>query len=57
MFGTGLGLDVEIIAAQLSLAPRVPAMAALVPLAEQSLAQAHQAAEKRAREVSAVPVR
>ncbi|KRD18795.1 MULTISPECIES: FMN-dependent NADH-azoreductase [unclassified Streptomyces] len=57
VFGTGLGLDVEIIAAQLSLAPRVPAMAALVPLAEQSLAQAHQAAEKRAREVSAVPVR
>ncbi|AKN74860.1 hypothetical protein QR97_38775 [Streptomyces sp. PBH53] len=57
VFGTGLGLRVEVIAAQLSLAPRVPGMADLVPLAEQSRAMAHQAVEKRAREVSALPVR
>ncbi|OKJ94674.1 hypothetical protein AMK26_33325 [Streptomyces sp. CB03234] len=49
VFGTGLGMQTEVISAQLSLAPRVPAMADLVPLAEQSRAAAHQAVAERAR--------
>jgi FMN-dependent NADH-azoreductase len=52
VFGLGLGMQVEIIAAELSLAPRVAAMASLVPLAEQSKAQALLAVEQRARSLS-----
>lgn len=52
VFGTGLGMQTEVISAQLSLAPRVPAMADLVPMAEQSRAAAHRAVEERARLVA-----
>jgi FMN-dependent NADH-azoreductase len=56
VFGTGLGMRTEIIAAQLSLAARVPALAHLVPLAEQSRAAAREAVERRARELASVLV-
>ncbi|MEY9876235.1 FMN-dependent NADH-azoreductase [Streptacidiphilus sp. MAP12-33] len=57
VFGTGLGMDVQVIAAQLSLAPRTPAMAGLIPLAEQSLADAQAAVLERARQTALVPLR
>ncbi|GAB2862653.1 NAD(P)H-dependent oxidoreductase [Actinocorallia aurea] len=56
VFGLGLGMETEIIAAHLSLAPRVPAMADLVPLAEKSRAAANIAAADRARAVASVLV-
>jgi len=56
VFGLGLGMQTEVIAAQLSLAPRVPAMADLVPLAEKSRAEATAAAAARARAVASVLV-
>ncbi|HZU56467.1 MAG TPA: NAD(P)H-dependent oxidoreductase [Actinocrinis sp.] len=56
VFNTGLGMQTEIITAQLSLAHRSPAMARLIPLAEQSRAAAQEAVERRAREVAAVLV-
>lgn len=56
VFGTGLGMQTEVIAAQLSLASRVPAMASLVPAAEQSRAAAHEAVEKRVRDLASVLV-
>ncbi len=56
VFGTGLGMQTEVITAQLSLAQRVPAMAHLIPLAEQSRAAAREAVERRARELASVLV-
>lgn len=56
VFGTGLGMQTEIITAQLSLAPRVPAMASLIPLAEQSREAAREAVGRRVRELASVLV-
>jgi FMN-dependent NADH-azoreductase len=56
VFGTGLGMQTEVITSQLSLAHRVPAMANLIPLAEQSLAAAREAVERRVRDLASVPV-
>ncbi|MCU1470896.1 MAG: azoR1 2 [Glaciihabitans sp.] len=56
VFGQGLGMQVEVIAAQLSLASRVPAMAHLVPIADKSQATAHEAVANRARNLASVPV-
>lgn len=50
-FSTGLGITPEFITIQLTLAPTVPAMAELIPLAEQSRADALAAADAKAREL------
>ncbi|MER5519493.1 NAD(P)H-dependent oxidoreductase [Streptomyces sp. NPDC002763] len=44
LLGDGLGMDVEFIVPELTLAHSTPAMAELVPLAEASLAKAHEEA-------------
>jgi FMN-dependent NADH-azoreductase len=49
-----LGLDVNIISAELTLAERVPAMESLRGLAADSLAKAHEAARHRAKALAAV---
>lgn len=49
VLGEALGLVVEFVAVELTLAPVVPAMASLVPLAERSREAAHQQAGARAR--------
>jgi FMN-dependent NADH-azoreductase len=54
VFGMGFGMQAEIITAQLGFAFRVPAMADLKGLAEQSRAAAFAAVEKRARKLAAV---
>jgi FMN-dependent NADH-azoreductase len=56
VFGMGFGMQVEIITAQLGFAFRVPAMADLKGIAEQSRAAAFAAVTKRARELAAVRV-
>jgi FMN-dependent NADH-azoreductase len=53
VFGTGFGMQVEIITAQLGFAFRVPAMANLREVAEQSRAAAFAAVENRARQLAA----
>ncbi|MDK1473241.1 NAD(P)H-dependent oxidoreductase [Streptomyces sp. 549] len=47
--GTGLGLDVDFIVPELTLAPSVPAMSELIPLFEASRAKAHEEAETKAK--------
>lgn len=54
VFGMGFGMQVEVITAQLSFAFRVPAMADLRGVAEQSRAAAFAAVENRARKLAAV---
>lgn len=54
VFGMGFGMEVEVITAQLGFAFRVPAMADLREIAEQSRAAAFTAVERRARQLSAV---
>lgn len=49
VLGETLGLEVEFVAVELTLASTVPAMAELIPLAEQSHAAAQTAADERAR--------
>ncbi|HZP54052.1 FMN-dependent NADH-azoreductase [Actinocrinis sp.] len=49
VLGKALGLDVTVIKAQLTLAERNPAMADLIPAAQQLRAAAHEAAESHAR--------
>ena len=49
VLGEALGLVVEFVPVELTLAPVVPAMASLVPLAEQSREAAHRQADARAR--------
>ncbi len=56
VFGMGFGMQVEIITAQLGFAFRVPAMADLKGIAEQSRAAAFAAARRRARELAAARV-
>ncbi|WP_318212179.1 MULTISPECIES: FMN-dependent NADH-azoreductase [unclassified Streptomyces] len=50
VLGSSLGLDVEFVTPELTMAPLNPAMASLVPLAEASLARAHEEAEQYARQ-------
>ncbi|MFD4262662.1 FMN-dependent NADH-azoreductase [Streptomyces sp. NPDC058534] len=50
VLGNSLGLNVDFVTPELTMAPRNPAMAALVPLAEASLARAHEEAEQYARQ-------
>jgi FMN-dependent NADH-azoreductase len=52
VLGEALGLDVTVIKAELTLAGRVPAMAALIPQAEEIRAAAHQAADSHARKLA-----
>lgn len=49
VLGQSLGLQVEFVTVELTLAAVVPAMAGLIPLAEQSVAAAHKAADQHAR--------
>ncbi|MEU1084706.1 NAD(P)H-dependent oxidoreductase [Streptomyces sp. NPDC005908] len=49
VLGDMMGLDVDFIVPELTMAPRVPAMADLVPLFESSRERAHQDATARAR--------
>lgn len=51
VLGENLGLQLEIVSVELTLAATVPAMAELIPLAEQSSAAAHVAAGDRAKAV------
>lgn len=49
IFEESLGLQVEFVAVELTLAPVVPAMAGLIPMAEESRTAAHARADARAR--------
>ena len=53
VFSTSLGITPEFVTIQLTLAATVPAMAELIPLAEQSRAEALAAADAKARELAA----
>ncbi|WP_340559718.1 FMN-dependent NADH-azoreductase [Streptomyces sp. GSL17-111] len=53
VFATQMGLDVEFIVPELTLAPTVPAMEELIPLFEKSRDAAHTAAESRAKLLAA----
>lgn len=53
VLGDALGLDVTFIKAQLTLAERTPAMADLVPLAQEQRAAAHATADTHARTLAA----
>jgi FMN-dependent NADH-azoreductase len=53
VFSTSLGITPEFITIELTLATTVPAMAGLIPLAEQSRADALAAADAKARELVA----
>jgi len=53
VFADALGMDLTVITAQLTLAPRIPAMAPLAPIADASRAAAHLAAEERGRKTAA----
>ncbi|MGD9482691.1 NAD(P)H-dependent oxidoreductase [Streptomyces sp. TRM70308] len=53
VLGTVLALDPTFIVPELTLAPTVPAMAELIPLFEQSRAEAHAAAEAHAKALAA----
>ncbi|MEU6995493.1 NAD(P)H-dependent oxidoreductase [Streptomyces sp. NPDC046465] len=51
VLGGSLGLDLEFVVPELTMAHRSPAMAALRPKADASLAQAHEEAERLARQL------
>lgn len=53
VFGTVLGMEVDFIVPELTLAPSVPAMSELVPLFEQSRTKAHEAANAKAKALAA----
>ncbi|MBU7597877.1 NAD(P)H-dependent oxidoreductase [Streptomyces sp. P38-E01] len=53
IFGTSLGMEVDFIVPELTLAPTVPAMAELIPLFEQSRERAHEEASSKAKALAA----
>ncbi|MGH3803480.1 MAG: FMN-dependent NADH-azoreductase, partial [Pseudonocardiaceae bacterium] len=53
VLGEALGLDLAVIKAELTMAERIPALAELVPTAKRQRAEAHLAAQARARAVAA----
>lgn len=53
VFGTCLGMEVDFIVPELTMAPAVPAMADLVPLYEQSLDRAREQAREKAKSLAA----
>lgn len=53
VFGTVLGMEVDFIVPELTLAPSTPAMASLIPLFEQSRAKSREEAETKAKALAA----
>ena len=53
VLGTAMGMDVDFIIPELTLAPVMPAMAELIPLFEKSRTRAHEEASAKAKELAA----